>query len=487
MLRGFRCAFGKLAMVSGFALILVMFALPTFALTGDQPATVDTAAAADPQSSTTPAVAPAPPPMSMAFMHQDYMLNWGPDRQRLADKGFTFNFFYITDALGDPTHPAGTDLRFSNWQRIRGTIDYDFGKTSAAKGLSFHATGVWQNGVNMGGVIGSVANPSGIVSFHQFRLDSIWLSQKLAHDKVVVTAGFMASQDFYGLQEYGGSFINEPMDYNFGNMGNVRASYDPETGPGAEIKIIPNKHFYGKTGIFLPSDDSHVAGHEYRPTFLNYKSGDYGATWDTEVGYMTDAGAPSTRKSYPGIIKAGFIYNGSKAGSYSPVMGNSGFLNYSTGTYEDHNYTFYFQANQPVFRVAAGSNRGLDVTFGGNIAPASKSQISAEFTAGAIFNGPIEGRPKDGLAFGLVYSKWSGDYNTFFQNDSLRSGPGQTIHAAASPTGIPALLNEKLFEFNYKAMIAPWLTFQPVYQFYASVGGSSKSAAIAGFRLVTTF
>jgi carbohydrate-selective porin OprB len=442
-----------------------------FALDGDQPAAVDPTASADPQSSTSPAVAPAP--KGMAFMHQDYMFNWGPERQKLADKGFTFNFFYITDALGDPSHPAGTDERFSNWQRIRGTIDYDFGKTTSAKGLSFHATGVWQNGVNMGGVIGSFANPSGIVSSHQFRLDSMWLQQKLVKDKVIVTVGLMASQDFYGLQEYGGSFLNESMDYNYGNMGNVRASYDPETGPGAEIKIVPNKYFYVKTAWFMPSDDGEQ--HPY-PTGFNYKNGHFGSTSDTEVGYNTFAGTPSTRKNYQGIIKAGFIYNGSKAGPTSGQLGIHGFPDYKALKYVDGNYTFYVQANQPVFRVAPGSNRGLDVTFGVNTGPQNKSAVPTQFTMGAIFNGPIPGRAKDGLAFGLVYSKWGSDYNYDNVNGLLPSGVVGT-----------SLNDEKLFEVNYKIQVAPWFTLQPVAEFYNDVGGSSKNATIAGFRLVTTF
>jgi carbohydrate-selective porin OprB len=222
-----------------------------------------------------------------------------------------------------------------------------------------------------------------------------------------------------------------------------------------------------KTGGFLPSDDSHI--HPYRPTFLNYKSGDHGTTWDTEVGFYTDPGAPSTRKSYPGIIKAGFIYNGSKAGSnLSPILGPSGFFNYSTGVQEDHNYTFYVQANQPVWRVAAGSNRGVDVTFGVNTGPQSKSKVPTEFTGGVIFNGPIPGRAKDGLAFGMVYSKVGNDYNTFV-------GP------------LLALNNETQFEVNYKIQVFPWFVLQPVYQYYNNVGGTSNSASIAGFRLVTTF
>jgi porin len=462
MLRGLRSGFGKLAFVSGFALILAILALPTFALNGDQPATVDSAVATpapDPQSGTSPAVAARP--TGMMFMHQDYMFNWGPERARWADKGFSFNFFYITDALGDLRHPAGTDERFSNWQRIRGTVDVDFGKFSSAKGLSYHATGVWQNGVNMGGVIGSIANPSGIVSFHEFRLDSMWLSQKFAKDKVVLTAGLLPSQDFYGLQEYGGSFLIEPLDYNFGNMGNVRASFDPQTGPGAELKIQPSKRFYVKTGFFMPSDFNRP-GHVY-PTGFDYKNSSFGSTSDTEVAYFTDPNAPATRKSYPGIIKAGFIYNGGRGFTdFSKPVG----LQTVSG-----NWTFYAQANQPVIRAAAGSNRGLDVTFGFNVGPQSKSQVPTEITGGLIFNGPLPTRAKDSLNFGFVFSKIGDDFN-------------KTQTVLLNPT----LSDEKAYEINYKAQLAPWLVLQPVFQYYTNVGGRKVGAAgLGGFRLVTTF
>jgi carbohydrate-selective porin OprB len=464
MLRGLRSGFGKLAIISGVALILVILALPTFALPGDQPATVDPAVAADPQPSTSPTAAPKP--VGPAFFHQDYMYNWGPGRQRWADHGFSFSAFYITDALGDPTSPAGTREGFHNWQRVRATVDIDFGKFSSAKGLLFHVTGVWQNGVNMGGFIGSIANPSGLVSSHQFRMDSMFLQQSLMTGKVVLTGGIMAAQDFYGLQEYGGAFLTEPLDYNFGNQGNTRMSYDPESGPAVELKLVPNKHFYVKTGYFLPSDDGEK--HVY-PTGFNYKNGYDGATSDSEVAYFTDPGAPASRKSYPGIIKAGFVYNGGR-----------NFTDYGTlidGTPKsvNDNYSFYVQANQPIYRVAAGSNRGLDATFGVSTGPQNKSKVPTEFTAGLIFNAPFAGRSKDSLAFGMVYSKLGSDWKTDCTAGAI----------ACNPTW---LSDEKEFEFNYKAMIAPWLLFQPVYQYYANVGGRNNgSASIAGLRLMTTF
>jgi carbohydrate-selective porin OprB len=218
----------------------------------------------------------------------------------------------------------------------------------------------------------------------------------------------------------------------------------------------------------MPADDGEE--HVY-PTGFNYKNGHHGSTSDTEVGFYTDPDAPATRKSYPGIIKAGFIYNGSKVGSTSIFTGPGGFPDYKAGKFVDHNYTFYFQGNQPLYRVAAGSNRGLDVTFGFNVGPQNKSEVPTEFTGGLIFNGPLPGRAKDGLAFGFVYSKIGNDFNNFLRASLL-----------------PTLSDEKEFEVNYKAQLTPWLLLQPVYQYYANVGGLNKGAAgIAGFRLVTTF
>jgi porin len=493
-IRGLRTGLGKVALVSGLALILVMFALPMYALPGDPPAASispvgdqpapDAQPAGDPPSPADPdpqaSSTPPPPPVGWSFVHQEHMLNWGPERARLAERGLTFDFHYITDAFGDPVHPAGTAETFGNWQRIRGTVDVDFGKFSEMKGLLFHVTGVWQNGVNMGGVIGSIANPSGIVSSHQFRMDSISLTQKFMDSKVQLTAGIMAAQDLYGLQAYIGSFLSEPLFYNFGNMGNTRTSYDPESAPAVNLKIVPSKAFFVQTGYFLPSDDGEE--HVY-PTGFNYSNGHHGGTWDTAVGIYTDPNAPTTRKSYPGIYQVGFIYNGSQAGiPLSSPSGIGGFFDYGSGRYVNGNWLFYVQINQPVFRAAAGSDRGLDIAFGVNTGPQNKSEVPTEFTGGLIFRGPIPHRGKDSLAFGMVYSKIGSDFNHYNVNPPLIIPLN-----APTPTGV-SLNDEKVYEINYKIQLFPWLTVQPAWQQYSNVGGRQVgSASLAGLRLVADF
>jgi carbohydrate-selective porin OprB len=154
-------------------------------------------------------------------------------------------------------------------------------------------------------------------------------------------------------------------------------------------------------------------------------------------------------------------------------MGCSGFFDYGSGRYVDDNYSFYVWALQPVFRTTAGSNRGLDLWGGFNTGPQNKSEVPTEIIAGVIFNGPIPRRAKDSLAFGMTYSKLGSDYKSYVR----LFDPACTFCS-----------DERQFEVNYLAQVFNWLTIQPVYQYYANVGGRNNgSATVAGFRLITHF
>jgi carbohydrate-selective porin OprB len=138
-------------------------------------------------------------------------------RSALAHKGITFIFESITDAMG--VAHGGLSDQPAAYTRIRGTVDIDFGKlTGTVSGLSFHATGLWQTGDNIGPKLGSYADPSGFASVHVFRMDSFWLQKQFADGAVTLRAGQMAGWDFFGNQEYGGSFTIESLSYAPGNI-----------------------------------------------------------------------------------------------------------------------------------------------------------------------------------------------------------------------------------------------------------------------------
>src|SRR5260370_12527277 len=101
----------------------------------------------------------------------------------------------------------------AGWPRIRGTVDISFDHFVEWQGLSFHATGLWQSGVSLGGKIGTLANPSDLVSAHTTRLDSFWLQQLFFNNKLRIRTGQLAGLDFYANQEYGGPWLSQPIGY----------------------------------------------------------------------------------------------------------------------------------------------------------------------------------------------------------------------------------------------------------------------------------
>jgi carbohydrate-selective porin OprB len=280
-----------------------------------------------------------------------YMLgDWDGTRSRLQAEGVVFDFYSVNDFLGNPF--GGSEQVLTDWGRIRGTVDIDFGKLTSSHAPTLHVTGVWQYGTDLGNrYLGTIANPSSLVSAHAFRLDSWWFQQALFGKRLFFKAGQFAGQDFYGVREYGSSYVMEPLGYALGNLFvTTDESFDPAATPAVEIMFVPNKHIYIKSAVLAGnrnpySDDT---------TGFSFKIKDSRVVV-SETGYLTGSpdlnSPPPTRKSYPGKYKFGSSYNvGDFVDPVSRVK--------SAG-----NYLVYFMANQAVYRRQAGSNKGLDVDF----------------------------------------------------------------------------------------------------------------------------
>jgi len=385
--------------------------------------------------------------------------DWGGKRSKLAEKGVTFDFFYIADLEANPS--GGMQQAQAGWPRIRGTIDINFDRLIEWQGLSFHSTGLWQSGVDLGAKIGTLANPSDLVSAHTTRLDSFWLQQLFFNNKLRLRAGQLAGLDFYGNQEYGGSWLIEPMGYAFGNLfSSIYESFNPAGTPGAEIRVAPTRNFYVKSAVMAGNRNPY----KQDPTGFHFQIRDT-PNFLFEAGFLVNQTDPNTPKStqsgksYPGEYKFGGVYNG---GSFSDPSGRK-----SSG-----NYLIYGMASQALFRSEAGSNRGLDATFGFDWSPGDVNRENSQITAGARFNAPFGDRPKDRIACAFVYSKISDPFSDF-----------------GALLGGPKLGSEKAFELNYSLQVTPYFLLQPVFQYYVDVGANSNlpNAPVLGFRTKVTF
>jgi porin len=382
-----------------------------------------------------------------------YLLgDWGGERRRLEDKGVVFDFFYTTDALASLS--GGYKNSNGGFERVRGTMDIDFEKMHVAKGLTFHVTGLWQAGVNLGNqYIGTIANPTSLASTATTRLDSFWLQQGLFSDRLFLRVGQIAGMDLYDLQEYGGSFLNQPMGYTPATtVQNTYLPYDPGGTPGAEIRVVPVKNYYAKVAAFSGNRDLYPDD----PSGFHFKFKD-SPVFAAETGFLVQppADAASTKELgrqaapgglYPGVYKLGALFNPGKFTNPKDKVASNG------------NYLIYLQANQAVYRmgkVGRDALRGLDITFQANGSPSDVSQTNFQFDLGARYIGPFAKRPQDSLAFGYIYSHQSSNFDTA----PTATAPGLRFGS------------ENLFELNYRTNITPWLLFQPGVEYIQNPGG----------------
>lgn len=397
-----------------------------------------------------------------SFWQRKYLFgDWAGERRKLEEKGIKFDFYYVDDALANPT---GGPEDAALWGRIRGTADVDFSKFTRLRGLTFHATGLWQYGANLSSqYTGTLVNSSSLPSAHTVRLDSYFLEQYLLKDHLVFRAGQIAAYDTYGNSEYGASYINLVLGYAHSNLNQaVVFSFNPAGVPSFEARVLPTKHTYLKGMVQSEERNPYIQD----PSGFTFHLG--GPVVATEAGYLVqppkEAGAdvPEPGK-YPGVYKFGAGYN------------PHNFADLRSGVSSPGNYLLYGQAAQAVFRmgdVGVDRGRGLDLLYGEDWAPGDVTQNNHQIMAGARWNGVFGGRHgKDTLGVGYVWTAVGSHYR------ESQAALGKTLN------------HEHLVEINYLANVTPWLLVQPVAQWFVQPGGDTSRGIVfvTGLRTKVTF
>jgi carbohydrate-selective porin OprB len=380
--------------------------------------------------------------------------DWGGVRPFLFERGVRFDFQYISDNLTN-VHSDRND-RFVSWDRVRGTVDIDFGALIGQGGWYFHATALWQNGGKLGTYLGLLTSPSGMSSSHTFRLDSWWVEKRWLDERLTVRLGQFAGQDFYGTQHYAVSFIFEPMGYALGNLFTDFESFDPPSTPAAEVRVVPLKYLYVKSMVIAEDRDPF----SHNPTGL-VPQFHGGTVIVSEIGFTPGKKASSvrafdnvdTRKGYSGLYQFGASYN---PGDFRTV----------TGKRESGNYLLYWMASQALWRVDPNAARGLDATFAYDWSPPDINRNNSLLTAGLRFNEPLPLPIHNTMSLGYVWNHLSSDFR---------------------PSDATTWKTEHGLEFNMLLDVAPMVLLQPVVQYYANVGGGSEDAVVVGFRTKVEF
>ena len=390
------------------------------------------------------------PPAERGYLLGD----WGGVRPALLERGVKFDLQYISDSLTNVVSDRNT--RFVAWNRVRGTVDIDFGALIDQPGWHFHATALWQNGGKLVTYLGLLTSPSGMASAHTFRLDSWWIEKRSFNERLTVRIGQFAGQDFYGAQHYAASFIFEPMGYALGNLFTDFESFDPPSTPAAEIRVVPFELFYVKSMVI--AEDRHPFDHNSTGLVPQFHGGVVSVS---EIGFTPGKKASSvrafdnvdTRKGYSGLYQFGASYN---PGKFTTASGKP----------ETGNFVLYFMASQALWRVDPNEARGLDATFAYDWSPADINRNNSMLTAGLRFNEPLPVPFHNTMSLGYVGNHLSSEFR---------------------PSNSTSWNVEHGIEFNILMDVAPMVLLQPVVQYYANVGGGSGSAVVLGWRTRVEF
>lgn len=377
---------------------------------------------------------------------------WGERRTRLLDRGINLDLQYIADHLGNLQSPQ--PRRFSSFDRVRGTVDIDFGKLTHTEGVTFHITGLWQAGGNLGNYLHTIASPSGMSSANTFRLDSYWIEKRWLHERVTARIGQFAGQDFYGVQHFAASYIFEPMGYAMGNLGLDYESFDPPSTPAAELRTVPAPHVYVKSMVFAADRFPY----SHNPTgFVPQFRG--AAMSVSEIGFTPGSKASAARGmdtvadriGYTGEYQLGGTYNPGKLLSSSSVAPVSG------------NFVVYLMANQALWRRDRTSSKGIDFTAASNWSPADRSRNNQQADIGLRYNELVPIRTHNSVSIGYV-----------------RSGLSKIF---SQKTDVPFVRHaEHAVEMNALFELPRGFLLQPVFQYFVDAGGQSHNAAVLGFR-----
>lgn len=387
--------------------------------------------------------------------HGHLLGEWGGLRSHLLDRGVKFDIQYITDSLSNIE--GDREARYASWNRVRGTVDVDFGALADYSGLYFHATALWQGGGNLGTYLGLLTSPSGMSSQNTFRLDSWWLEKRWLKERLTARIGQFAEQDFYGTQHYGASYIFEPMGYALGNLFTDFESFDPPSTPGLEIRVVPVHNLYIKSMVVAA--DRSPFSHNQTGLAPQFRGAPMSVS---EIGFAPGKKATSvrafdnveSRKGYSGLYQFGASYNPGKFTAPASPVPKSG------------NYLLYWMASQALWRVNSQKSKGLDAMLAYDWSPPDINRNNTLLTAGLRFNEPLPLPIHNTASLGYVKNSLSQQFD---------------------PEGAAPWKSEQGLEFNTLLDVLPSVLLQPVVQYYVNVGARTGHAVVLGFRSKVDF
>lgn len=375
--------------------------------------------------------------------------DWGGVRTDIENFGVTPELNYTTDLMTNPV--GGMNQSGAYAGAFTGSLTFDFGKIAGIQGLSLFAAGSLQQGRDLtGDDVGNVFAVAQIFNGDVARLNQLYLQQSLWNDALNIAVGRLAAGDDFAAADSYGYYVSGAVNGNptpiLVNTPSFTTS--PFTQWGARATVKPTQSIYVSAGVYnadpsVQEDEKNGVDFKFNP--------DDGVLVVGEVGY--DLNQEKNAKGLPGTYAAGFVYDSSDYAKFdNPDSNKSG------------NYSFYAFAEQQVYAEnSSGDGQGLSVWGTATFAPDEDiNTLPYGLFGGGYYQGLIPTRDNDVTAMALYWGLFSDDL------------PGQSY--------------ELVLEATHRFQLAPWLYFQPDFQYiFNPNGGGIDDAAVFGVEISVDF
>lgn len=385
--------------------------------------------------------------------------DWGGIRSSLEDKGVVFTLTQTSDVLGNVNGGVKRGIEYDGL--FQPQVDVDLGTLLGWSGMSGHMAAYLVQGKGLSQTnlqnIMTVTNteyaPAGA------KMGEIWVQQKFFDDMVAVKIGQIEADLNFDTIASSAFMVNSTWGWPAiwaQNMPNSGPTY-PNATPAAQIILTPNPEWTFQGAVFNgnpmgKNPNGNTSG-------LNFPMGQ-GVLSFLESAYNLNPGKQNGKM--PGVYKLGAWYHSgwfnslSMASNGQPLAADSGAPPQSF----KGNYSLYASFDQAIWRDANTEDQGPNVFGSFHYSPQSdRNQVNWFVEGGLSYKGLVDGRPLDQTAIGFGYMNMSSSYVNNIQYEN-----------AYQNTNKPTPNFESFIEFDYQAVVSPWLAIQPFVVYVVNPG-----------------
>lgn len=410
----------------------------------------------------------------------DYFFgDWGGARTRLAEKGITFDSYYVSNPAGLASGGLTGGTGFTYVDNFYLGVTFDLEKLIGWRGAQFAISGINRDGGSLTEAnVGSRYDVQQVHGGQNIFFYNLTLEQKFWDDKARIKIGRFGASDDFNTSGIYGLFMNNGIDGNIRNvLFDTQFSAYPFATWAARLRLDPTPEVNFQLGVFQTWSEIFDRTHNGLDWSIE---GDDGVMILAQLGWTPEFwkrpvpaesdGKSDGKKTVVAPVMKGLPGHYWIGGSYSPWKG---FSQFGKTELTSGSWGLYAHADQMVYQEAPGSEQGLTLfTAVGYYPQDNISVIPWQVNVGGFYTGLIPGREKDKAILGMIYGRFSDDY-------------GRTVTA----TGQNRPTRETVIEAGYRIQFTKFAYIQPDIQYVIRPNGTGEidDALVLGAQIGITF